>query len=171
MMSVKIIPVTTRMLISVQIPITKRKMFWIEKNPSKWSQILPNCNFFQLKCNQKVNQLIITLLVVWMDCQKILQVIMHLIPNKTLGKPKLGRIRNLSLVATNACKTEFAKYLWLCANDIDNCTNLNSEIYQDIYSIDPYHNTIYGKDAEGSLLTRIDGSVVAFLQRCSVSVW
>jgi len=61
----------------------------------------------------------------------------------------------------DANKSEFAKYLQLCAYDIDNGSNINSKIYQDIDSIDPYYNAIYGKDAERSLLTRIDASVVA----------
>ena len=93
-------------------------------------------------------------------------------PNEDVGKSKAWKKQKLILwLPQNASKIEFAKYLRLCADDIDNGTSFNSKIYQDIYGIDSYHNAIYGKDAEGSLLTRIDGSVVAFLQRCSVSVW
>ena len=75
-------------------------------------------------------------------------------PKEDVGKSKARKDQKiifwLPQVASN---TKFAKYLQLCAND--------SKIYQDIYGIDPYHNTIYGKDAEGILLTRIDDSVVA----------
>jgi len=58
---------------------------------------MPNCNLVLLlvtKWNKKVNQLIVTLSVVWMDYREIFEVIMLLILTKTLAKPKLGRFRN-----------------------------------------------------------------------------
>ena len=83
-------------------------------------------------------------------------------PEEDVGKSKTRKDKKLIFwLPQDASKTESAKYLRLCANDIDNGTNLYSEIYQDIYGIDPYHTAIYGKDAEGSLLTRINGSIVA----------
>jgi len=83
-------------------------------------------------------------------------------PDEDIGKTKARKIQKLLFwLPQDANKSEFAKYLWLCADDIDNGSNVNSKIYQDIDGIDPYHNAIYGKDAEGSLLTRINASVVA----------
>ena len=77
-------------------------------------------------------------------------------PKDHVGKSKARKDQKLIFwLPQDASKTEFAKYLQLCADDIDNGTNLHSKIYQDIYGINPYHNDIYGKDAEGSLLTRI----------------
>ena len=79
-----------------------------------------------------------------------------IIKTKARKIPKL-----LFWLPQDAIKSEFAKYLRLCSDDIDNGSNINSEIYQDTDCIDPYHNAIYGKDAEGSLLTWIYASVVA----------
>ena len=83
-------------------------------------------------------------------------------PDEDIGKTKARKIPKLLFwLPQDANKSEFAKYLRLCVDDIDNGSNINSKIYQDIDGIDPYHNAIYGKDAEGSILTRIDASVVA----------
>ena len=83
-------------------------------------------------------------------------------PDEDIGKTKARKISKLLFwLPQDAIKSEFAKYLRLCADDIDNGSNINSEIYQDIDGMNPYHNAIYGNDAEGSLLTRIDASIVA----------